>query len=354
MTRKRVLKRSVVSGFQLCLGILLSILSIWCMCESLNLNQDESKQIIAFDATRNIDYQVHLKDNQIFNVPYLNAGGRYVTSLIDHINMKIDYTFKANHKFDYTYQYRVVATATSKEKESQQEPVWSKSYILKTENSKPKQDSDQFTIQDEVVVPYQTYLNSMQEFQNKTSLKLNSILDIDIYVDVIGTNPEDKKQVVSNEVLNFQIPLSGETVTMTSNYEKQYHKSITEEIPIEKFRNKPLFIFSCLAFGCAIAVLAMAILEFIESSKEQFSYTKERNKILRKYDSIIVNARKIPSLKGKDIIEVTTIDELVDAEEELHIPIIYIEIVPGAVGWFIIANENQVWRYTLNGNRKNY
>lgn len=352
-TKKIRIKKSIKSGFNLCLGIILSILSIWCMYSSLNMERNDEKSIINLNSKRNLNYQVYLQENPYFTTPYLNSGGRYITSIVDYLKMQVDYSFQADQKFDYAYQYRVIATVSSNQTvENKKEQVWSKSYMIKTGSQVTLTNSDQFQIQDEVIVPVAVYKNAVAELEKNYVLALDSVIDVNVYVDIIGKKEGYSDQIISNEVLELKIPISEDTMNVTSNYDKDYSKNISEKIEVNTVQNKPLFIFSCLAFGFAVVVLAISALEFIKNSKEQFSYTRERNKILKKYDSIIVNAKSTPSLKDKEIIEVIAFDELVDAEEELHIPIIYVEIVPGAVGWFLIIHKNQVWRYILRGQIK--
>lgn len=52
-------------------------------------------------------------------------------------------------------------------------------------------------------------------------------------------------------------------------------------------------------------------------------YKDELDKILKIYDSILVKCTKIPELSGKNIIETTNMEDLVDAQVELRKPIYY-------------------------------
>ena len=339
--QKRKLKRSTISGLKIILVISLLIFSVWCMVQSFSSNKTEGKNILTMKSKTNLDYQVYLKENEYFNLPYLNSGNLYITSMIDHIKLNLDYKFRADKKFDYHYQYRVVATLSStKEEKNMKRIVWSKSYILKTNQQVEKKNSDSFELSDTITIPFSAYLEQIKKLTQ--NYKLDSNLDVSIYLDVLG-----KDSISSNEMIRLEAPMSQDTVMITTDYAKERTIPVTETKEIKKDENKFLFFFSCVAFGGAITVLTSSVLEFVNRSKDQFSYAKEKKKILNKYDSIIVNAKKLPSITKKEMIEVTSMEELIDAYEELHTPIIYIEIVPGSVSWFLIINNKQVWRYIL-------
>lgn len=344
--KKRRLKKSTISGLKVLFSIVLSMVSIWCMLQSYHVEQKEVKPILNIHSKTNLDYQVYLKKNEYYNVPYLNSGNLYITSMIDFIQMKLNYQFQASKKFDYTYQYRVVATLFStKEEQKIKRTVWSKSYMLKTTQKVEQKNADSFMLEDVIKVPFSTYLEQVKKIGTK--YQLDSNLDIRVYIDVVGSTSLYAKKIVSNEIMKISAPMNKDTIAIQTDYAKERTQPVLEITEIKKEENKIIFLFSCIAFAIAITVLEMSLLELWNRTRVQFSYEKEKKKILNKYDSIIVNAKKLPSMAKKEVIEVTSIEELSDAASELHLPIIYIEIIPGSVSWFFILNKKQVWRYIL-------
>lgn len=75
------------------------------------------------------------------------------------------------------------------------------------------------------------------------------------------------------------------------------------------------------------------------------------NKYLNAYDDIIVESTVLPNFNNKELIEVTELDELIDAEGELHIPIIYVPIEYNKESWFMIVTATQIWRYIMKNNQ---
>lgn len=77
-------------------------------------------------------------------------------------------------------------------------------------------------------------------------------------------------------------------------------------------------------FGTFFVILVVVLGIYMKEEPDEFSaFVKERKRILRVYDSVIVEVEDIPNIAGKNIIKVKTIDDLVDAQLELREPIYY-------------------------------
>lgn len=356
--RKRIrLKRAVVSALKLLLGFVLLIVSIVFLIAGSNRNIQKERVIATTSQMNNLDYQVYLKENPYFTVPYLPKGERYITSLIDRIHVSYHHTFRSTKSFDIAYHYRVVGTlsALSKKGEGAYHNIWNKQYIINPEKELRVINSKSFEIQDSFDIDYHYYKNLANQFKNEYQVTSDTILNIKVYLDMEGVITEEQKKMADNTIFEMNIPLDEETIDITTIYNKTIEKQVLKESEVKFVKNTPLFISGCFTFAASVAVVASYLIEFITSSKKQFSFIKEKRKILKKYDQEIVNASKIPDMTGMSMIEVTTFHELIDARKELKVPIIFIEVIPGISGWFIIMKDQQVWRYKLEGKieRKN-
>lgn len=85
-----------------------------------------------------------------------------------------------------------------------------------------------------------------------------------------------------------------------------------------------------------------------DAPDEYTAYIKERKKILRTYDSVLVEVEEIPNIAGKNIIKVKTIDDLVDAQLELREPIYYKNDNDSA--FFLLLHYNEACIYILKMN----
>ena len=68
-------------------------------------------------------------------------------------------------------------------------------------------------------------------------------------------------------------------------------------------------------------------------------------KILKVYDSILVEVETIPNLSKFDIISVKNFEELIDAHSEVRRPINFVYQKEGVK--FLLISEGMVWIYNL-------
>ena len=99
-------------------------------------------------------------------------------------------------------------------------------------------------------------------------------------------------------------------------------------------------------------MLITSILLFIQElkkvmkyDKEQSKYLTELNKILLPNSEVIVKVKNKINLKNSNIIEVESINALLDAQNELRIPIAYFETKKNKEGCFVIVNGKEAWQY---------
>lgn len=355
MKKKRIrLKKSVVSALKLLLGVVLLLISIYFLIAGSNRNIYKEKIIATTSQTNNMDYQVYLKENSYFTVPYLPKGERYIASLIDKIHVQYHHNLTGTESFQAGYHYRVVGTlsALSKKDEGSYHRIWNKQYIISPEKELKVVDSNSIKVEDSFDIDYQYYKTLASQFQNEYGVASNVILNIKVYLDMEGVIAKEKKDMVDSTVLEMNIPLDEDTIDIVTIYNKTIEKQVLTESETKLVKNTPLFVMGCFAFAASVAVVASYLIELLTNSKKQFSFTKEKKKILSKYDNDIVNASKVPNMTGMDVIEVTSFHELMDAKDELKQPIIFIEVIPGIVGWFMIIKDTQVWRYQLEGKLK--
>ncbi len=80
----------------------------------------------------------------------------------------------------------------------------------------------------------------------------------------------------------------------------------------------------CIVLVALFIILAVCLSVYMKESPDEFSiFIKEKKRILKTYDSVIVEVETLPNIAGKNIIKVKTFDDLVDAQLELREPIYY-------------------------------
>lgn len=107
-------------------------------------------------------------------------------------------------------------------------------------------------------------------------------------------------------------------------------------------------IVSILALVIDTIAIANYFIKMNENKDEESIYRSTLKNILKTYDAILVNSEDIPSFKGRNVIKVTNISDLIDAQIELRKPVYYKEYENCCS--FILLDSKEVCVYILKLN----
>jgi len=104
-----------------------------------------------------------------------------------------------------------------------------------------------------------------------------------------------------------------------------------------------------IILGAFFLILAVCLGIYIREEPDEFSiFIKNKRRILKTYNSIIVEVEDIPNIAGKNIIKVRSIEDLVDAQLELREPIYYKNDNDSC--FFMLLHYNEACIYILRMN----
>lgn len=83
--------------------------------------------------------------------------------------------------------------------------------------------------------------------------------------------------------------------------------------------------YSIFSVSVALVLLFMGITYVIDNSSPERIYSSNIKEILNTFDSVLVKSNNLPSLEGRNIIILESIDDLVDAQLEIRKPICYLK-----------------------------
>lgn len=348
---KLILKQWVKMGLVI-LALVLLAASIYSMTKGFLPAEVKKEKVATYNYNANINYKVYLKDNEFFTADYLGMDSQYITALIDYIEFNPRYTLNSDMDLKYDYNYQIVATAKSTydSGDGKSVDVWSKSYPILPQANKTASGKS-LTINETVKINYQTYNDILLNFRKQFGLSVDASVDVALKVVVNASSPTNSQvKFDANENIVLMIPLLKSTTTFDTNYSKEGTKTIYNEINIDS-KIQPVYI----VLGAALLVLALVLL--YKSIKQLLVVTRKSeyvlayNKILKNYSDIIAEAENVPDLTKYDVISINRFEDLVDIEEELHSPILCVEIRENFESWFIILNEKTAYRYILRFER---
>lgn len=301
--------------------------------------------------TNQINYQV--EDNSTYDVYYSGSniinGKTYEQAYIRQYTNKIDFNF------NYTINYSDKVSGT-------EECLAKINMLVYAPNSEVliyKSDTDyiipsivlefnntnKYNFNQIISINYKKYLQMYEQFKDETSIISNATIHVEFITSSIA-NKDNLKDIVENNTISYDIPLSDSTyaITKTTNIPSEI-KSVKK---YEKNDNRTKYIVLISISTISIILLSLIIFIRFINNKNKIGYYKNKlNKILKTYNNIMVNVKKIPSLNNKNKIYVTNFEDLLDVQMEVGLPINYCETKKGQETEFAIIKNDITWIYIL-------
>ncbi len=305
-------------------------------------------KIINYNEKGSIFYQVYLKENTQYEDPFLNSGMQYVTSLIDEVRIKYNYELHANDKIHFDYEYKVTANVTITNQNEPDKILFTKSEEIET-GSEEYNEKD-LNINKDININYDKYNAIVTDYKNTYGVAVDSQLTVTMEIITKGSNEEINKGLESNNKLTVVIPLSEQTIGITTPDSNIDDSSYLTDYEDREVMNMGMLILA-ISFGI-LSILTVGILVikiYIRYFKKDI-YNATIRKYLREYDRLIVTSSQ-PDLNESvfnNKIRVMSIEELIDAHDTTGSPIIYYEVVPNEKSYFIIIDNLTLYKLTIS------
>lgn len=299
---------------------------------------------LGYEVNSDVDYKVFLKDNDMYESHYLGRDMKYIANLIDYIDFDFKYNVTATDitKYDYSYYFEAYVNVYDKDKN-----LYEKTYKL-TEPKKVKENEYSLNINENVQIKYSEYNDMIREFKKNYSLTSDSKLEVRMIVQTdMGYDKFEKTNHKLTDVVIASFPLTEQLVNISVDTNSVSKQDVINESSNHSFLN---YAYLFVAFSMSIIEVFVIIEVFKYLYKLRpynYEFIKYINEILKKYDRYIVNVKRLPNLSKSTIVDVTTIEEIVDARDSLQRPILYYTDSNRNKCVFIIINGTEAYRYTL-------
>lgn len=342
MKKTKKIKRSIkyISIVTLCL-----IISLACLAINQIINNEE--KILWGKSTSNFDvsYKVYNNDNKFYEDEYLDEYGSYVSSITERIDFSVKYYFETtkNLNIDYTYDLSGEVLAEIYESGSTS-PIWSKELDINIENTEQLGNSNYLQLDKNISIPFKKYNDMMIEYKNNYRLNISSYIKFTITVN-INSLKSINSNISNKDTLTIIIPLLQPTFKIDINKSVSNNRDI---YLLTTYESNNLFL-NLGIIGLVITIITSLIL-FLMYKKTRTKlelFKEQKNNLLKKYEQIIITIEELPNVEGLETIEITDFNDLIDLEETLKIPIMYITILPNKESWFILIHNNFFYRFIL-------
>lgn len=332
----------IISGFVL-------VLSVWIMFRSFSPEIKHSVPVLSYNVNNDVKYKVYLKKNDFYQSKYAGMGELLPSPFIDYIEIDFSSAIQSQKQLNYNYTYKVtgVLSAYYTGGEDKKGTIWTKQYTFVEPVSSVQNSSSKLDLTSKVKVKYDTYNNYVDKYKLRAAIPM----DADLVVTFTATakanvdgSTENINETISSRV---KIPLSVATVNITNDSKGAGSKMISNTEVIESSKNYVLVVISGVLFLIGL-ISTVKLLIALKKMTENHSVLFKLNKILKDHAQVVVEIDSIPRVRQATIIEVKQFKDMIDVQQELHLPILYYKSEELTENSFYIISGNQIYRYVIN------
>lgn len=306
------------------------------------LNPTITKKVTSSTYTNNVNYQVYLLNNNFISQPSLGMDEAYIASMVNYVtvNFRQSSSFRNRSTFRYNYNIYARLSATYQTEDGNDSEIWSQTFPLKTQDIQSATEEN-FSIQEQVSVPYWDYQSIVDSFKNTYHLKMDVSLDVIMDIEYRFNDATTK-----TSTMKLSIPMNQDVFQIATDYEKEEQVSNTEEFSNMTMPIAVAIVLLVLFGGAGVVACFFLFIKLLQLYSNT-EYERIKNKIRKDYGSIIVDVDNAIDFSKFTIFEIKTIAELVDLEEELRIPILFYEKKKAGICYFVIIKDHYMYRFTL-------
>lgn len=302
---------------------------------------------VSYEEHGNADYKVFLKDNIYYEDKYLDKNMSYIANLIDYISVDYNYNFKADTLFDGEYSYKIRADLEILNAENKT-LFFTKKYDLIKEKTFTIENQNEYNIVENIKIDYDHYNSLANGFKSSYGVdtESNLIIYLDIYRN-IDQNSINNPNINGNGTIKLTIPLSEKAINIKMDSMEINNKNVITSLDDYYLEDIKYLIIGIISLIVSLYLFIKIVKRLSRLSISPTDYDKTLKKILNQYDRLIVTTSSMPNLEKNNIIKLKEFVELLDAKDNLHKPIFFIEVTPHQKAYFFIQDDDKIILYTL-------
>ena len=288
-----------------------------------------------------------LKDNIYYEDKYLDKNMSYIANLIDYISVDYNYKFKADTLFDGEYSYKIRADLEILNAENKT-LFFTKKYDLIKEKTFTIENQNEYNIVENIKIDYDHYNSLANGFKSSYGVdtESNLIIYLDIYRN-IDQNSINNPNINGNETIKLTIPLSEKAINIKMDSMEINNKNVITSLDDYYLEDIKYLIIGIISLIVSLYLFIKIVKRLSRLSISPTDYDKTLKKILNQYDRLIVTTSSMPNLEKNNIIKLKEFVELLDAKDNLHKPIFFIEVTPHQKAYFFIQDDDKIILFTL-------
>ena len=302
---------------------------------------------VSYEEHGNADYKVFLKDNIYYEDKYLDKNMSYIANLIDYISVDYNYKFKADTLFDGEYSYKIRADLEILNAENKT-LFFTKKYDLIKEKTFTIENQNEYNIVENIKIDYDHYNSLANGFKSSYGVdtESNLIVYLDLYRN-IDQNSINNPNINGNGTIKLTIPLSEKAINIKMDSMEINNKNVITSLDDYYLEDIKYLIIGIISLIVSLYLFIKIVKRLSRLSISPTDYDKTLKKILNQYDRLIVTTSSMPNLEKNNIIKLKEFVELLDAKDNIHKPIFFIEVTPHQKAYFFIQDDDKIILFTL-------
>lgn len=283
-----------------------------------NEYKENERVILEYSIIPKVDSKVFLKNNDIYNIHYLNDDMSLVSDLISNIESTFNMEIKSNtaDSIKANVKASIVLQSYYGEKD---EILWTKTKELSNRVVNGDKNLKFSLVNTFSLDEYKTFLLNVFK---QTELKPKTVLSV--VWDIKGEAESDEKKLPINKVYKINMLISNnifkiEKIDFKDSSENQ---TVKEKIKV----NKNLIFIFLLSLVDAGVIILIVLVRKTKIKKEKSNFEKKKEQIFKDYSDRFARLEHSLHNQYSNIINMKDIIDLVRISDEIRQPIFYYEV----------------------------
>lgn len=305
-------------------SIIIAIITLVLIASSFMYVQLNKTYYINYTENSDVDYRIHLKDNNYIEEDYIDKadGKSPLAILIDTIDASINYELDMDaDNVNYEYTYSIDAKLSITDKNTRADIFW-KDYVIKEETTAKENSNNTLKIEEKFSVNYNEYLTLAREFVDYYKVtQSESNLIITTHISVVSVCEDFEDNSSNYTSISLIIPLSDQAVSI--DFTTSYPTEESRILACDRGTNKDVFKYIAIGSVITDGILILILVAYILLSRnDDIDYANKVAKLVRNYKSYIQKIRNEFDTLGYQILHIDTFNEMLEIRDTLQSPIL--------------------------------
>lgn len=310
---------------------------------------EETQVVSSYTNTPAVSYQVHLKENGIFNDKAQPEDIGYFSALIDHIEVTFNNQYQGGNGAVYEGDYTIKGEITGWEAGADPPvPAWTKQFNIASKKNFKTTD-DKLALSQNVNLDYNHFNSFVAGVGEITGYKTSCTMKVIMILNYKITTTDG--EVTGSLQPSLTMPLEEKYFTIEKSDHSEIKNDITKtvEVPVPYDLAK-IILFSTISLLCLISILLL--FSTVEPTFTDLHRSKIK-KLFKAHGNRIVAIDKGIIFSSLKICCVHSMNDMVKISDEIERPIFYVyEEDPANICEFFIVEKDTAYVYKASDSDK--